>query len=317
MQRAIAYLRARPGAELRVADLGTGSGCIAITLAAEVPGMRVIGDRRECGVHSTSRAPTRHHIGVDVDFVECSWAAALDGQFDLIVSNPPYVTTAELEGVDRDVRDFEPHGALLGGEDGLDAYRALLQSVRDHVTTARLMLEVDPRHADAVAALDRGDVSRSDDSAGAGPDRANPRPRRRDAVSLDAAVRAIRRGGVIVIPTDTVYGLACDPANTAAVSRIYTIKRRPAGLELTLLAASLADVEADVDLSPGSAHPGSRVLARRALDHQHAPQPQVGDPARRLDAQRPRAGASARARVAPAHRPARHHQRQPPRRTDR
>ena len=92
-------------------------------------------------------------IGVDVDFVECSWAGALDGQFDLIVCNPPYVTTAEMESVDRDVRDFEPHGALLGGEDGLDAYRALLQSVRDHVNTARLMLEVDPRHADAVAGL--------------------------------------------------------------------------------------------------------------------------------------------------------------------
>ena len=54
-------------------------------------------------------------------------------------------------------------------------------------------------------------------------------------MSLDRAVRAIRRGGVVVIPTDTVYGLACDPANTAAVSRIYAIKRRPDGLELTLL----------------------------------------------------------------------------------
>jgi L-threonylcarbamoyladenylate synthase len=69
-------------------------------------------------------------------------------------------------------------------------------------------------------------------------------------MSLDAAVRAIRRGGVVAIPTDTVYGLACDPANTAAVSRIYAIKRRPDGLELTLLAAALADIEDDVDLSP-------------------------------------------------------------------
>jgi len=57
---------------------------------------------------------------------------------------PPYVTTEELAGVDRDVRDFETREALLGGEDGLDAYRSLLSSVRDHVTAARLMLEVDP-----------------------------------------------------------------------------------------------------------------------------------------------------------------------------
>ena len=71
-------------------------------------------------------------------------------------------------------------------------------------------------------------------------------------MSLDAAVRGIRRGGVVVIPTDTVYGLACDPANTAAVSRIYAIKRRPDGLELTLLAASLHDIEEDVDLGPAA-----------------------------------------------------------------
>jgi tRNA threonylcarbamoyl adenosine modification protein (Sua5/YciO/YrdC/YwlC family) len=68
-------------------------------------------------------------------------------------------------------------------------------------------------------------------------------------MSLDTAVRAIRRGGVVAIPTDTVYGLACDPSNTAAVSRVYAIKRRPDGLELTLLAASIADIEDDVELS--------------------------------------------------------------------
>jgi L-threonylcarbamoyladenylate synthase len=77
-------------------------------------------------------------------------------------------------------------------------------------------------------------------------------------VSIEDAVRAIRRGGVVAIPTDTVYGLACDPASTAAVSRIYAIKRRPGALELTLLAASVADIEADVDLSPAA-----RTLAER------------------------------------------------------
>ena len=71
-------------------------------------------------------------------------------------------------------------------------------------------------------------------------------------MSIDRAVRAIRRGGVVVIPTDTVYGLACDPANTAAVSRIYAIKRRPDGLELTLLCASVDDIEEDVVLSPAA-----------------------------------------------------------------
>lgn len=71
-------------------------------------------------------------------------------------------------------------------------------------------------------------------------------------------MRAIRRGGVVAIPTDTVYGLACDPASPAAVSRVYAIKRRPDRLELTLLAASVADIETDVDLSPAA-----RTLAER------------------------------------------------------
>ena len=68
-------------------------------------------------------------------------------------------------------------------------------------------------------------------------------------MTLDAAVAAIAGGGVIAIPTDTVFGLACDPANAAAVDRIYAIKRRPADLELTLLSASIAGVEEDVELT--------------------------------------------------------------------
>ena len=152
IQRAVAFLRARTGAELRVADLGTGSGCIAITLAAELPGMRAIATEVSPAALDVARA-NAEALAIDVSFIECSWADALEGTFDLIVSNPPYVTTDELAAVDRDVRDFEPRGALLGGDDGLDAYRALLTSIRDHVSTARLMLEVDPRHAEAVKGL--------------------------------------------------------------------------------------------------------------------------------------------------------------------
>ncbi len=68
-------------------------------------------------------------------------------------------------------------------------------------------------------------------------------------MTLHAAVAAIARGGVIAMPTDTVFGLACDPASAAAVDRIYAIKRRPAGLELTLLSASIDEIERDVELS--------------------------------------------------------------------
>src|SRR5580698_6750018 len=110
VQQAIAYLRDRPGAELRVADLGTGSGCIAITLGAEVPGMRVFATDVSAAALEVARG-NASALGIEVECIEGSWADALEGAFDLIVSNPPYVTTAELAAVDRDVRDFEPRGA--------------------------------------------------------------------------------------------------------------------------------------------------------------------------------------------------------------
>ncbi len=152
VERALAVLRAGDGAAMRVADLGTGSGCIAITLAAEVQGLEVIATDVSGAALNVARA-NAERLGVEVAFVECSWADSLDGRFDLVVSNPPYVTTAELDAVDRDVRDFEPRGALLGGDDGMEAYRALLASVREHVKAARILLEVDPRRAGAVASL--------------------------------------------------------------------------------------------------------------------------------------------------------------------
>ncbi|MFZ0921174.1 MAG: peptide chain release factor N(5)-glutamine methyltransferase [Candidatus Dormiibacterota bacterium] len=152
VQQAVAFLRDRPGAELRVADLGTGSGCIAITLAAEVTAVRAVGTDVSTAALDVARE-NAESLGVDVSFVECSWADCIEGGYDLIVSNPPYVTTQEFETVERDVRDFEPRDALLGGDDGLDAYRPLLVSVRDHAIAARVMLEVDPRHAEAVTAL--------------------------------------------------------------------------------------------------------------------------------------------------------------------
>jgi L-threonylcarbamoyladenylate synthase len=68
-------------------------------------------------------------------------------------------------------------------------------------------------------------------------------------VRLDHAVAAIRGGGVVAIPTDTVYGLACDPANASAIERVYAIKRRPEDLELTVLGATIADIEDDVELN--------------------------------------------------------------------
>ena len=147
--------RAPDGGGASVADLGTGSGCIAVTLALELPSIEVVAvDAGEAALEVARANAAEHAVTARVTFLHGDWAGSLERPVDLVVSNPPYVTTAELAAAARDVRDFEPHAALDGGADGLDAYRALLESLDGHVGSgAQLLLEIDPRRAAAVAEL--------------------------------------------------------------------------------------------------------------------------------------------------------------------
>jgi release factor glutamine methyltransferase len=138
-----------------VADLGTGSGCIAVTLAAELPGARVLASDISAEALDVARANAQAHaVGDRITFVQGYWGDAVIDTADLVVSNPPYVTRDELASTMRDVRDFEPRVALDGGDDGLDAYRRLIPSLTDRMRTGgSILLEVDPRRAGTVAAI--------------------------------------------------------------------------------------------------------------------------------------------------------------------
>ncbi len=116
----------------RILDLCTGSGCIGLAVANRVKDARVtLADVSEDALAVARKNVARHQLGNRVVCVQADAmkpAEKMLGKFDMIVSNPPYVTGAEMLELDVSVKDFEPHLALYGGEDGLDFYRAIVEN---------------------------------------------------------------------------------------------------------------------------------------------------------------------------------------------
>lgn len=113
----------------RVLDVGTGSGAVALALATEHPAASVVATEIDDKALETARLNAmRLGLSERVEFVLGDLYDGLPGgaRFDVIVSNPPYVTTTELAGLEPAVRDFEPHSALLAGESGLDFYERIV-----------------------------------------------------------------------------------------------------------------------------------------------------------------------------------------------
>ena len=129
VELALEMLRAAPGRgrRLRIADIGTGSGAILLALLSELPEACGFGtDISPAALQTASANAARLRLAPRAMFVACDYAVALSGTFDLMASNPPYIRSAEIAGLAAEVRDHDPHRALDGGTDGLDAYRALV-----------------------------------------------------------------------------------------------------------------------------------------------------------------------------------------------
>jgi release factor glutamine methyltransferase len=111
----------------RIADLGTGTGAILLALLHELPDSFGVGTDISLDALTTARR-NASDLGLlsQAAFVACDFAAALAGPFELIVSNPPYIRSADIAGLAAEVREHDPVAALDGGADGLDAYRALI-----------------------------------------------------------------------------------------------------------------------------------------------------------------------------------------------
>jgi release factor glutamine methyltransferase len=115
------------GRPRRIADLGTGSGAILLALLRELPDASGVGTDISVAALQTAEAnAARLGLADRAAFIACDYAAGLDGRFDLIVSNPPYIRSADIASLAVEVRDHDPHLALDGGADGFDAYRALI-----------------------------------------------------------------------------------------------------------------------------------------------------------------------------------------------
>ena len=139
-------------------DVGTGSGCIAITLLCEIPGARAVAVDKSAAALEIARENAAKQAVVDrAVFVVSDCFDALDPreyQFDLIVSNPPYVSESALAGLQREVRDHEPLVALTPGVDGLSVIRRLLTQAPAYLKPkGHLLIEIGFDQGEAVRSL--------------------------------------------------------------------------------------------------------------------------------------------------------------------
>ncbi|NDH02027.1 MAG: peptide chain release factor N(5)-glutamine methyltransferase [Marivivens sp.] len=138
-----------------VIDLGTGSGCILLTLLAEMPEARGVGtDLSEDACRVAEDNMHALDLGERAAILRTSWADGIEGQVDLVVSNPPYIGLDEMDGLSPEVHDHEPHMALTDGGDGLSAYQEISQQAANLLRVGgRLIVEIGPTQADAVAQM--------------------------------------------------------------------------------------------------------------------------------------------------------------------
>lgn len=137
---------------IMIADLGVGSGAILAALLNNLPLARGIGVDKSAEALGIAQKNTERLIGADrARFVRGDWLSALSGRFDVIVSNPPYIPTAEIVALDPEVAKGDPLLALDGGTDGLDAYRQIASTIRPYLAKNGLIaLEIGAGQANDV-----------------------------------------------------------------------------------------------------------------------------------------------------------------------
>jgi release factor glutamine methyltransferase len=150
----IVHERGWRGRPIRILDIGTGTGCLLITLLAELPNATGVGvDLSSAALMVAQRNGQALGVADRADFVEGDGFETVTDTFDLVVSNPPYIPSADIAALDPEVRIYDPRLALDGGGDGLNVYRALRRKLIDVVPNGAIVVEVGAGQADAVGSL--------------------------------------------------------------------------------------------------------------------------------------------------------------------
>ncbi len=138
---------------LKILDLGTGSGCLLAALLKEFPNARGLGiDESDKALAVAARNIARHGFAARAEFRNGNWLDGVAGDWDVVVSNPPYIPSADLAGLEPDVRGYEPVGALDGGPDGLESVRALASGFR-RLQIGMALVEIGAGQAESAQAL--------------------------------------------------------------------------------------------------------------------------------------------------------------------
>lgn len=150
----LASLAGRKAEPVRILDIGTGTGCLILTLLCELQNATGVATDISAPALEVARANAGElMLQSRVEFRETDLVANVDGPFDIVISNPPYIARDEIGALEPGVRSFDPVLALDGGRDGLDFYRRLARDLGELVPRGQVFLEVGQGQAGAVAQL--------------------------------------------------------------------------------------------------------------------------------------------------------------------
>jgi release factor glutamine methyltransferase len=160
VERVLKRIQESKQASPLIVDVGTGSGCIAVSVSVHAPLARMLAtDASQCALDIAMKNAVKHGVRDRIEFLPGDLLAPLagrdlDGAIDILASNPPYVNARSVDQLQPEVRDWEPHAALLGGPEGLDFYRRLFEDATGYLKPdGFIVIEIGYDQFDAIEKL--------------------------------------------------------------------------------------------------------------------------------------------------------------------